>query len=76
MISASEAAALFVPQPFTEQEIEEQIRRTAKSRNWTCFDQHRLTDDQRARLASVGYKVQLTGTDYMVEWPAPPQDSI
>lgn len=68
MIHATEAAALYVQPPYTETEIDEQIRRVAASRAWTCFDKVRLSEESRATLEANGYTLELSGTDYIVSW--------
>lgn len=68
MISATEAVALFIAPPFTEKEIDDQIRRAATSREWTCFDKNRLSEESRAQLTANGFTVQLSGCDYIVGW--------
>ena len=68
MISATDAAALYEQPAFTPEEVEAQIRRTAKSRGWTCFDKTRLVEATIQQLTANGFTVSLSGSDYIVSW--------
>lgn len=68
MITATEAAALYIQPPYTADEVESQIRERAKSADFTCFDAGRLGDALQKELIAQGFKVSRAGGDFLVSW--------
>ncbi len=68
MLTAKEAAELYTQPPFTEEEIEQQIRENAKGQNYTGFDKTRLTPESRERLTANGFQVVEGILSYIVRW--------
>lgn len=71
MISAAEAAALYVEPPYTLEEIEEAIRSRAVAFDFDVFKARRVTQEILKHLTDAGYTVtQSGGSDIVVSWKA------
>ena len=68
MISATEAQAMYVNPPFTQDEIEEQIRKAATSKNYTCFDALRFPLDLIEQMEAKGFRLVQSCGDVIVNW--------
>lgn len=68
MISAQQAKELYVQPPYSEEDIESQIRQRAAKQSYTCFAKNRISGELVDSLIQNGYIVKDQGDAFLVSW--------
>jgi hypothetical protein len=65
---AEHAQSLYRQPPYTDDDVEDQIRKRAASDRYTCFERNRISDAQLDALRNNGFAVSLSGDSVHVSW--------